>query len=320
VTLPREGGDAHARAGAAADGRPRVCVVGCGAIGGIFAAHLARVAEVWAYDVCAEHVAAINANGLRLVGRADVTARVHARTDPAAIPPCALGVSATKAAFAGDAATARIFAGGAVLSAQNGIGSEEAIARHVPRVIRGVTMPAGRVLEPGVVQVDAGGPVWLGPFEPQPARAEEIAALTAALREGGMEAIQLADARGAQWTKLLFNAATNPLAALTRRTHGELCDRPDLRALATRLVQEGRAVAEALGITLDDDPDELIDTAARTNHGHRPSMLQDVLAGRPTEIDALNGGIVDAGAQAGVPTPLHAAIAALVRAYAPSIE
>ena len=122
----------------------------------------------------------------------------------------------------------------------------------------------------------------------------------------------LADARGAQWTKLLFNSATNPLAALTGLTHGGVCDVPALRATVTALVNEGRAVADALGITLDSDPDELISAAAISNHDHKPSMLQDALAHRPTEIDALNGGIVREGAAAGVPTPLHAAIASLI--------
>jgi 2-dehydropantoate 2-reductase len=136
--------------------------------------------------------------------------------------------------------------------------------------------------------------------------------------------VALEDARGAQWTKLLFNAATNPLAALTGLPHGVVCEQPGLRALATRLVDEGRAVADALGIVLDDDPDALISQAAQVNRDHQPSMLQDVLARRPTEIAALNGGIAEAGRGAGVPAPLHEAIAALVagleKRYAPSIE
>jgi 2-dehydropantoate 2-reductase len=284
----------------------RICIVGCGAIGGIFAARLARVADVWAYDVSREHVAAIERGGLRVD---DEVVRIQARADAGEIPPCDYGLVATKATFTEPAiaATAHLFADAAVCSVQNGVGSEEVIARHVPRVIRGVTMVAGRVAAPGVVQLDAPGTTWLGPFEPQPASAEEIEELATAL---GADA--LADARGAQWTKLLFNAATNPLAALTGLTHGELCDRPDLRATAAALVAEGRAVADALGIVLDGDPDAVIDRAAIENHAHKPSMLQDVLARRPTEIDALNGGIVRAGREAGVPTPLHATIAALV--------
>ncbi|HEX4753017.1 MAG TPA: 2-dehydropantoate 2-reductase [Solirubrobacterales bacterium] len=294
----------------------RICVVGIGAIGGLYAAHLAQLedVEVWAYDVSKEHVDAINRDGLRLTGAAEVTASVAARTDAAEIPPCELGIVATKAAFTDAAmtATATVFADAAVCSVQNGIGSEEVIARHVPRAIRGVCLPAGHVTAPGVVNMDAPGTTWIGPFEPRPADAAEIAALGEALNRAGMPTKVEVDARGAQWTKLLFNASTNPLAALTGLTHGELCDQPALRATVTALVDEGRAVADALRITLDSDPDALISQAAVENHDHRPSMLQDAAAHRPTEIDALNGGIVRAGAATGVPTPLHAAVAALI--------
>jgi 2-dehydropantoate 2-reductase len=285
----------------------RVCIVGCGAIGGMFAARLAGAVDVWAYDVSREHVAAIERDGLRV---GDEVVQIQARTDAGDIPPCDFGIVATKATVTEPAiaATAHLFTGGAVCSVQNGIGSEEELARHVPRVIRGVTMIAGHVPAPGVVHVDAPGPTWLGPFEPKPATRDEIRALAVAL-----DAIALEDARGAQWTKLLFNAATNPLAALTGLTHGELCDIPELRETASALVSEGRAVADALGITLDNDPDELITRAAAENHDHRPSMLQDALAHRHTEIAALNGGIVRAGADVGVPTPLHATIAALIK-------
>lgn len=123
----------------------------------------------------------------------------------------------------------------------------------------------------------------------------------------------LADARGAQWTKVVFNSATNPLCALTGLTHGELCAYPPTAAVVASLIEEARAVAAALGIAFDQDPAELNARAARLNPDHKPSMLQDVLARRPTEIGTLNGGIVDAGLRAGVPTPLHAAITGLVR-------
>lgn len=292
----------------------RICIVGCGAIGGLYAAHLATLddVEVWAYDVSAEHVAAINQDGLRLTGVATLTASVAARTDPAEIPACELGIVATKAAFtdAAMAATAAVFADGAVCSVQNGIGSEEVVARHVPRVIRGVCLPAGHIVSPGVVNMDHTGPTWIGPFEPQPASAAEVRALGDALDRAGLPAHVQEDARGAQWTKLLFNASTNPLAALTGLTHGEVWQH--CRPLVTELVTEGLAVAEAQSITLDDDPLELIARAAEENFHHKPSMLQDALAHRKTEIDALNGGIVRAGREAGVPTPLHATITALI--------
>jgi 2-dehydropantoate 2-reductase len=295
----------------------KVCIVGCGAVGSLFAAHLAQVdeVEVWAYDVVAPHVEAINHRGLRLVGEAEITGRVKATTDAGELPPCEFGIVATKSMYTRAAieASAHAFADGAVASVQNGVGNEEVIAEHVERVIRGTTFPAGRVLEPGIVQMDTRGDTWLGPFEPRPAAMEAVTRLAEAITAGGMNTKALPDARGAQWTKLIFNAATNPLGALTRLTHGRLCELPDTRRLITQLVDEGKAVAEALGITLDSDPDELVDHAAKVAYEHRASMLQDVLAERATEVDALNGGIVRFGQEQGVPTSMNEAIAALIK-------
>jgi 2-dehydropantoate 2-reductase len=295
----------------------KVCVVGVGAVGSLFAAHLAQVdgVEVWGYDLAEPHVEAINRDGLRIVGEASLTGRVRATSDASALPACEFGIVATKSMFTGAAIeqAADAFVDGAVASVQNGVGNEETIAEHVERVIRGTTFPAGRVLEPGVVQMDTRGDTWLGPFEPRPARMDEVQRLAEALTAGGMNTRALEDARGAQWTKLIFNAATNPIGALTRLTHGRVCELPETRKLVSALVAEGVAVSDALGITLDSDPDELVDHAARVAYDHRASMLQDVLAERATEVEALNGGIVRFGAERGVPTPLNAAIAALIK-------
>ncbi len=295
----------------------RVCIVGCGSIGSLFAAHLAQVngVEVWAYDVVTEHVEAINRHGLRLTGRTDLRADIRARTDAGEIPACEFGVVATKSQFTRPAieTTARLFADGAVASVQNGVGNEEVIAEHVRRVIRGTTFPAGHVVEPGVVNMDTGGDTWLGPFEPAPASMDEVSRLAEAITAGGMNTKALPDARGAQWTKLIFNAATNPIGALTRLTHGRVCELPETRRLVSELVAEGTAVAESMGIQLDSDPDELVDHAAQVAYEHRASMLQDVLAQRPTEIDAMNGGIASFGRRQGIPTPLNQAISALIK-------
>ena len=131
-----------------------------------------------------------------------------------------------------------------------------------------------------------------------------------------MPATAVHDARGPQWRKVIFNAATNPLGALTGLTHGRVCERPDLRALPSRLVDEGKAVASAQGIELDSDPEDLIDYAARPEvaYGHKASMLQDVEAQRATEVDFLNRpDISEFGRRLGVPTPTHDAIWALVK-------
>ena len=212
--------------------------------------------------------------------------RLTATSDATKLPLCDFGIVATKAMHTESAlaATAHVFADGCVATVQNGIGNEEVLARHVERVIRGTTFPAGKLVEPGVVQWDVKGDTTFGPFEERPAPFDEVERLADACTRGGMPTTAVHDARGPQWRKVIFNAATNPLGALTGLTHGRVCERPDLRALASRLVDEGKAVASAQGIELDSDPEELIDYAARPEvaYDHKASMLQDVEArGRP---------------------------------------
>ena len=301
----------------------RVCVVGCGAIGSLYAAHLARLddVEVWAVDPWAEHVAAIEDSGLRVTGREAFVAPVHARTSADDVPPCDLGIVATKAEHtrASVAAAAHVFADAAVASVQNGLGNEEVLAELVPRVIRGTILPAGRVTAPGVVRYDAPGDTWLGPFEPRPASASEIARLSSILSSGGLRTHALADARGPQWDKVIFNSATSPLAALTGLPMGPLCSDPALRTEVDALVAEARAVCAALGIAVSDIAG-MVDEAIEVAADHKPSMLQDVLARRRTEVDVLNGGIAAQGRLAGVPTPRHDAMVALVHGLERSWE
>jgi 2-dehydropantoate 2-reductase len=297
----------------------RVCIVGCGAVGSLFAANLAQLddVDVWAYDLSREHVDAINAGGLRLSGAGEVVGQVRATADAAELPDCDFGIVATKAMHTGAAiaATAPAFASGAVASVQNGLGNEEALAQRVERVIRGTTFPAGRILEPGHVQWDVKGDTTLGPFEPSPAPLDAVERLAEACTRAGLPTTAVADARGPQWRKVIFNAATNPVGALTGLTHGRVCEDTALRRLVSGLVDEGKAVADAQGIVLDADPEALIDHAARPDvaYDHKASMLQDAEARRETEIDYLNGGIVRFGRELGVPTPLNEAILALVK-------
>jgi 2-dehydropantoate 2-reductase len=296
----------------------RICVVGCGAVGSLFAANLSLLddVEVWAFDLNELHVAAMNRDGLRLSGAGDVVGRPRGTSDAAGIPPCDFGIVATKAMHteAAIAATAHAFAEGYVATVQNGLGNEETIAGSAERVIRGTTFPAGKLLEPGHVQWDVKGDTTFGPYDERTPLAE-VERLADACTRAGMPADAVEDARGPQWRKVIFNASTNPIGALTGLTHGRVCERPDLRALVTGLVDEGKAVAAAQGIGLDADPEELIDHAAKPEvaYGHKASMLQDVEARRQTEVDYLNGGIVRFGAERGVPTPLNAAIQALVK-------
>ncbi len=295
----------------------RIAVIGCGAIGSLYAAHLARVpgVEVWGVDPWAEHVGAIQARGLRVTGLADFVAKVHARTDGRDLPPCDFGLVATKAlhtrAAVGRARAA--LGNAAVVSVQNGVGNEEVIAELVARVIRGSIVTAGAVVEPGVVRYDARGDSWFGPFEPRPAPMGEVEQLARLLTDGGLRTHALRDARGPQWTKVIFNAATSPLAALTGLSVGRVCTDTGLRRQVDRLIAEAVAVCERTGIVPTRPPQEAVDEAIAEAYDHQPSMLQDVLARRPTEIDVLNGGISAQGGRIGVSTPLHDCMVALVK-------
>jgi 2-dehydropantoate 2-reductase len=265
-------------------------------------------------DPWAAHVNAIEAQGLHVTGHASFVAPVRATTDASRLPTCRFGIVATKALHtrAAVGAARRALADAAVVSVQNGIGNEEVIAEVLPRVVRGSIVTAGHVDQPGSVSYDAPGDSWFGPFEPSPARPEEIASLAALLTEGGLRTLALEDARGPQWTKVVFNAATSPLAALTGLTVGQVCTHEGLRAEVDRLILEALAVCAASGIQLMRDPAEAVREAVAEAFWHRPSMLQDVQARRPTEVDVLNGGISAEGRRMGVPTPGHDSMVALV--------
>ena len=297
-------------------GPVRIAVIGCGAIGSLYAAHLGRVpgVQVWVVDPWAEHTEAMNARGLRVTGLADFVATVHARTDGSSLPTCDFGIVATKAPdtlAAVEGARAAV-ANAAVVSVQNGLGNEEVIAGLVPRVIRGSIVTAGAIEAPGVVRYDAPGDSWFGPFEPRPAPMGEVERLARLLTDGGLRTHALKDARGPQWTKVIFNAATSPLAALTGLSVGRVCTDTGLRQLLDRLITEAEAVCEQAGIVLTRSPREAVDEAIAEAYDHKPSMLQDVLARRTTEIDVLNGGVSAEGRRVGVPTPLHDSMVALV--------
>ena len=296
----------------------KICIIGCGAIGSLFAAHLAREgeAEVFAYDVAQGHVRAINQGGLRVSGEADFTARLQASTDAAEIPRCDYGIVATKSTHTRPAiaAAARIFDGeSAVCSVQNGAGNEEIIAEHVRYVIRGTTFPAGHLIEPGHVGFDIRGDTWIGPFEPTATPMRKVEELASLLTRAGLNTLAMADARGAQWTKLIFNAGTNPVGALTQLHHGAAAFFPPTGNLFDALIDEGIAVANALGIKLDGDPKALVKKAANASGKHQASMLQDILVKRPTEVDFMNGAIVRWGEKTGVPTPLNRAVWQLIK-------
>jgi 2-dehydropantoate 2-reductase len=173
-----------------------------------------------------------------------------------------------------------------------------------------IVYPAAEVIEPGVIQHTYGNRFTLG--EPNGCKSARVEHLSQALNQAGLKAPVRADIRAEIWVKLWGNLAFNPLAALTASTLDRLAFRPDLREVARAMMEEATAVAEALGVTFPVSIDKRIDGAGEVG-AHKPSMLQDLERGRPLEIDALLGAVVELAELTDKSVPLCRAILALVR-------
>jgi 2-dehydropantoate 2-reductase len=296
----------------------KVCVVGAGAIGSLYAAHLAQVTNVSVLTRREEHARSLRENGLRVSGRHDFTANLDATADPAELPDAELGIVATKATDLERAAAALEgrLPSAAVMTVQNGLGAEEIVRRYGDwPLISAVTFMSGNRRDDAHVEYILDTETWLGPYG---GTSYEIVERVADLIvRGGLKARAFSDLRPAQWSKLIFNATVNSVAALTRLPHDpHFADRSGPSALGHlvhALVDEGTRVAAAAGIELHDDPWEMNVLATQRGSAHVPSMLEDVQAGRPTEIDLITGALVREAERAAVDVPLHRALYALVR-------
>jgi 2-dehydropantoate 2-reductase len=297
----------------------RVCVIGAGVIGSLFAGHLARVAEVSVLTRRREHAEALRTEGLRVSGRSDLHATVAASDDPDELEQFDLGIVATKATGLEDAAAALEgrFPEATLMTVLNGLGAEEVVRAHGDwPLISGVTFMSGTRHSDTHVEYVLDTPTWLGPYEETPfERVQEAADL---IVESGLHAEALPDLRPAQWSKLIFNATVNSVAALTGLPHDPHFaaeeEETDLGHLVHDLVDEGKAVAAAAGVELHEDPWEMNVLATRRGSAHYPSMLEDVEAQRRTEVDLITGALVREARKAGVPVPLHTAMYRLVKA------
>jgi 2-dehydropantoate 2-reductase len=293
----------------------RVCVVGAGVIGSLFAGHLARVAEVSCLVRREEHVRALNEEGLHVSGRNDFVASVTAATDASVLPDPELVVVCTKATGLEQAAAslAGHFPGATVMTTQNGLGAEEIVHRHGDwPLVSAVTFMSGTKHSDSHVEYILDTETWLGPYgDTAFATVEEIAQL---LAKSGLKAQALPDLRPAQWSKLIFNATVNGVAALTGLPHDfHFAQRESLGDAVFELIAEGKRVAAAAGIELHDDPWEMNVLATQRGSAHYPSMLEDVEAGRATEVELINGALVREAGRVGVEAPLQTALYALVK-------
>lgn len=314
----------------------KICIYGAGAIGGFLGARLSQAGSDVALIARGPHLAAMRANGLRLIGEdEDIVTRPAATDNPAeAGPQDAVIITVKAPAVAGLAEALQPLVGPEtmIVTAMNGIPHWYFHAHGGPldgervksvdpdgilwdklppeRCIGCVVYPAGEIVEPGVVQVTHGNRFMLG--EPDGSRSERVTALSKALTAAGFKAPVRTRIRDDIWVKLWGNMSFNPVSALTHATLENIAADPGVRAVIRAMMVEGQAVAEAMGVKFSVDVDTRIGWAADVG-AHRTSMLQDLVNGKPMEIDALVTAIQELGRLAKMPTPTLDMVLALVQ-------
>ncbi|MGH2849682.1 MAG: ketopantoate reductase family protein [Solirubrobacteraceae bacterium] len=304
----------------------RVAIVGAGTIGSLLVGHLGTVCDVAVLTRRPEHAAALVENGLRISGKHELVVQVHATTDPSELGDFDVGIFASKALDleASAARLAGLAPGATMMCVQNGLGAEAVVARHGDwPIISAVTFMSGIRHADWHVEYELDTATWMGPWAQTATPYAIVEELASLMISAGLEAEPMPDLLPAQWSKLIFNSAINSVAAVTGLPHVALfaqeAEPGDLGHLVHGLIDEGVAVASAAGIALHDDPwamNVLAVQRGETGHSdyaHRPSMLEDVLAQRPTEVEFITGALVAEAARLGVPAPLSTALYQLVR-------
>ena len=300
-----------------------ISIVGTGAMASLFGARLSGAANVALMGTWTEAVRAIRRGGIRVEDEG--TFRVHAASDPDDAPPADLAILLVKSYQTERAAAwakRTLKDSGVALTIQNGLGNVELLAQQVgiDRAMLGVTTQGATLLGPGQVRSGGRGTTHLGflPIEraaPRDWSADSLAYETTALLNAvGMPGVVSQDVEALAWGKVIINAAINPLTAILRVPNGALVESDDTLELMWSVTAEAAAVAKAHGVELPyANSFERVKHVAQATATNRSSMLQDVLKGRPTEIDAINGKIVERGREVNVPTPVNATLTSIVR-------
>jgi 2-dehydropantoate 2-reductase len=297
----------------------KIGVIGAGAMGSLFGGSLALAGhDVTLIDVNADHISAINENGLTIEGTSGVDC-----ARPKAGRPEDFGqtqdfvIIFTKGAHTEDALVSALHLVDErtwVLTAQNGLGNANSIARHVPldRIAIGTTSYAAVLRGPGRLQLQAGGDLRI--WAANGSRAPAVERLAEAISAAGLDCKADPRVEGAIWEKIAFNAAINSLSAVTKYRVGELGDLPAGRTLAELVAKEVAEVARSRSVEFDlSRVHRLLDVAFTHHREHQPSMLCDVLAGRETEIENINGAVVAEAHRLGLQAPVTEALLLLVR-------
>lgn len=303
----------------------QISIIGTGAMATLFAARLSAVADVSMIGSWREALNAIREHGITIDGDSCCHS-VHTAYHPDDAPAADLAIVLTKAyktPVAAEVAARTLKPDGLALTLQNGLGNIEVLSAQVgvDRAMQGVTMQGATLLAPGHIRTSGRGATHLGYVPIELAAPRDWSAhhhayeITALLNSAGLKAQLSADIDGLVWGKIVINAAINPLTAILRIPNGVLVESEDTLGLMKAAALEAAAVADALGIRLPyPDPFERVKQVATLTATNFSSMYQDVLTKRLTEIDAINGKIVEQGRALGVPTPINAALTSLMRA------
>jgi 2-dehydropantoate 2-reductase len=297
----------------------RIAIMGCGAMGSVYAGLLAEAGnEVLAINRWREHVDAITRNGLRVEGASgDRTVRLRAYTEPPTEPVDMLiiAVKATQAGVAAAALHGMIGPRTVIVTIQNGLGSADDVAAELGagRLIVGIAGGFGASLKgPGHAHHNGMNVIRLGAYDDL--AFDEVERCVAVWREAGFTAEAACDIRAMQWDKLICNVAYSGPCALTGLTVGEAMDDPEIGPLSRAAATEAWDVARALGIALDIvDPVAHVRAFAARIPDAKPSLLLDLEAGRPCEIDYINGAVAREAAKVGRDAPVNTTLTRLVR-------
>lgn len=287
----------------------RIGIIGTGAMGSLFGAHLAPHADVTVLGTWRDAVDVINARGIEVEREAQrVHVAVRATNNPKLVQKVDYALIAVKAHQTERAArwaNQILKPDGTALTLQNGLGNYETLAHHVgkPRAAMGVTMQGATLLGAGRVRHAGRGMTTLAATATTRPALEKLAAL---FTRAGIETHLANDVQSLMWGKLVVNSAINALSAIYRVPNGWLVENPEARALLSAAAQETANVASALGITLPyADPVARAIQVATATASNKSSTLQDVLRGAPTELDRINGAVIREGRRVGVPTPVN---------------
>ena len=296
-----------------------IIVVGAGAMGGLLGGLLAeRGHDVRLIDIDGPHLSALINHGLRLeTDDGNRTMRIPAGTAGSFVEPCDLAIVFTKGPATERALRAALHLippSAWVLTLQNGLGNVETVRRVLPqaRIAFGTTSLPADLRAPGHVASHGSGAIRL--WHACPSGTGDLRPVVDALAGAGLDCLADPTVEVAIWEKVAFNAAMNSVSAISRLSVGEIADSIAGRALVEGASSEALKVAEAKGIAVQPDRvRQMIAMAFSRHRDHRPSMLQDIMAGRATEVETINGAIVAAGETIGCPTPILRTLRDLVR-------